>query len=121
MQSTANSPHANKPAAIGTESIPQIHQENDTRNPVPESSSASSSRDNSRAAPAQNYSVEKPAPEPEGRKRSICFIDVVPARNTNNVTKKKATTFTFDIGLFNSPSALRDLIEDVNAVHKDGQ
>lgn len=121
MQSTTNSSHANKPTAVGTESIPQTHTGNDTHKNHAASEVQSNSQSHSHATPAQDAGVQDTAPEAEGRKRSISFIDVVPARTTNNATKKKATTFTFDIGLFNSPSALRDLIEDVNAVHKDGQ
>lgn len=121
MQPTTIPSHTNKPTAVGTESISQAHTGNDAHKKHAASEVQSNSQSHSHATPAQDSSVEIPTPEPEGRTRSISFIDVVPARNTHNVINKKATAFTFDIGLFNSPSALRDLIEDVNAVHKDGQ
>lgn len=120
MQSATNPSHANRPEDTGTQSISQTHLGNDTKTTA--SDSLNDSHNSTHAAPAQNDGVQDTvALEPEGKNRSISFIDVVPARNTNEATKKKVATFTFDIGLFNSPAALGDLIDDVDDVHKDGQ
>lgn len=63
--------------------------------------------------------VVEPAPAPEDRKRPASFIDVVPANDTTIDTKKKGSAYHFDMGLFNSPTALRDLMDDVNAAYKE--